>query len=204
MRLCNPEPTFTEVEFTGKKSTPLIPERKKKKPDLLRATEMVKWKPGKAVTPCIILSRGRHFSLWLFKFALRFVQPYFLQKPGYQKPWENSKETRLAVGVRILAAHMVPGSWGSHTAALGPGGFSRLRECKAVRSNLARTATTTKTQRHSESLENFFANLFQSWCVSHVSMFVLCKVLKEESWSPSLHFREGSLKFSHRVVVVIF
>ena len=191
------------MNLRGRKARRLYPKEKKKKPDQLRATERVKWKPGKAVTPCIILSRGRNFSLWLFKFALRSVQPYFLQKPGYQKPWENSKETRLAVGVRILAVHTVPGSWGSHTAALGPGGFSRLRECKAVRSDLARTATTTKTQCHSESLENFFANLFQSWCVSHVSMFIFCKVLKKESWSPSLHFREESLKFSHRVVVMI-
>ena len=28
--LCNPEPTFTKAEFTGKKSMPLTPERKKK------------------------------------------------------------------------------------------------------------------------------------------------------------------------------
>ena len=164
---------------------------------------MFKWKPGKAVTSRITLPRGRSFFLWLFKFALRPVQPCLLQKPGYQKPWETPKETPIAVGVTILTAHTVPGSWGSLTAAPGPGGCSQLRECKAVGSDLART-TTTKTQLHSGNLENFFANLFQSWCVSDVSMFILSKVLQEESWSPSLHFREGSLKFSHRVAVVIF
>ena len=53
----------------------------------------------------------------------------------------------------------------------------------------------TKTQLHSGNLENFFANLFQSWCVSDVSIFILSKALQEESWSPSLHFREGSQIF---------
>lgn len=138
------------------------------------------------------------------EFALRSVQPCFLQKPGYQKPWENSRDEPRCRSQNSDGAH---GPWllgVTHTAALGPGGFSRLKEYKAVRSDPARTTTTTKTQLHSESLENFFASLFQSWCVSHVSMLILCKALKEKSWGPSLHFGEGSLKFSPRVVVVIF
>ena len=144
MRLCNPEPTFTEVEFTGKKSTPLTPERKKKKkPDLLRATEMVKWKPGKAVTPCIILSRGRNFSLWLFKFALRSVQPYFLQKPGYQKPWENSRDEARCRSQNSGGAH---GSW-LLGVTHGSTGTWRLQPAEGVQSRQKRSCQNSNNNK---------------------------------------------------------
>ena len=187
---------------------PLILERKKKQKTKknLTSLEPQRWSNGNPVRQELRVSycqEGEISPCGFSSLLSDLSSPASCKSLGTKNPGKIRDEPRC----RSQNSDGAHGPWllgVTHTAALGPGGFSRLKECKAVRSDPARTTTTTKTQLHSESLENFFASLFQSWCVSHVSMLILCKALKEESWSPSLHFREGSLKFSPRVVVVIF
>ena len=55
---------------------------------------MFKWKPGKAVTSRITLPRGRRFFLWLFKFALRSVQPCSCKSLGTKNLGQLPKRRR--------------------------------------------------------------------------------------------------------------
>lgn len=141
--------------------------------------------------------KKENFSLWSL---LRSVLSPASCSSGYQKPGKIP-ETSLAVGVRILMVTLtVPGSWGSHTQQHWTWRLQlRLKECKAVRSDPARTTTTTKTQLHSESSETFLQASSSS--VPLMLACSSCKALKEESWVQASILEKEVPKFSPRVVM---